>query len=87
MNTTSAGASEVYLAAGEDATCTFSNKEFGTVILNKQTDPPGDPAMFHVLGIARPAQAISGPPLQLRWAHLLIPSSVTLPTWRIRLQS
>jgi plastocyanin len=40
------------LAAGETVKCTFTNRQKATIIVKKQTDPPGDPAQFTFTGKA-----------------------------------
>ena len=41
---------QIELQAGETVTCTFTNTRLetgtGTIVINKQTDPPGDPTSF-----------------------------------------
>jgi plastocyanin len=39
-------ASAIDLAAGETVTCTFTNTKRGHIIIDKVTDPDGDPALF-----------------------------------------
>jgi plastocyanin len=41
-----------HLEAGETVKCTFTNQKLGTIIVEKQTDPDGDPAGFTFEGTA-----------------------------------
>ncbi len=38
----------ITLAAGQNVTCTFENKQRGQIIVTKQTNPDGDPAQFSI---------------------------------------
>ena len=42
----------ISLAAGETVTCTFTNTKRGTIIVEKQTNPNGDPQLFTFTGDA-----------------------------------
>jgi len=45
-----AGGVSITVAAGQDLVCTFTNRRLGSVVIQKETVPDGDPATFDFFG-------------------------------------